>query len=762
MKHLILLTLIFLLPLQAWSADNQCLISGKIVNARTQEPLEFISIAIKNTTLGASTNSKGEFEIKNVPSGKYVIEASAIGYNPEVQEITITDNIGRMRVDFSMEESNTNLNVVVVSANRNETLRKMAPNIVNVINVKTFETTNSCNLSQGLNFQPGVRVETNCQNCGFQQVRINGLDGPYTQILVDSRPIFSSLAGVYGLEQIPANMIDRVEVMKGGGSALFGSSAIAGTINIITKEPTRNTAQASHLSTVVGKSGKIDNVESFNAGIISDDNRLGLSFFGQTSNRNAYDHNGDGFSEMPMLKNQTLGFRGYFKTGIYSKITAEYHKIHEFRRGGDNVYRPAHEADIAEQLNHDINTAALKYDKFSPDGKHRFSAFASMQNIDRDSYYGSDKNLNAYGRTTNLSWVSGMQYNLKIDRLLFMPSVFTSGIEFSQDRLNDNMWGYQRVLNQNINILSAYGQNEWKTNKLSFLLGGRLDKHSLIKQLIFSPRANLRYNPTENINLRMNYSFGFRAPQAFDEDLHIENVGGTVSFITLDENLKVEKSQSFGLSADTYGNFGDFQTNFLADAFYTKIYDIFANVETGTENGVLHYKKVNEKGADVFGINLEGKVSYRKIVDFQGGMTLQRSLYAEARKWSEEGNIQATRKMFRTPDYYGYFTLNIMPMDNLNLDFSGTYTGSMLLEHRAGYISENRTERSKPFYELNTKISYSFKFFENAKIELNAGIHNIFNSYQKDFDLGKNRDSAYIYGPASPRSIFAGIKVNLL
>ena len=88
-----------------------------------------------------------------------------------------------------------------------------------------------------------MRVENNCQNCGFQQVRINGLEGPYTQILVDSRPIFSALTGVYGLEQIPANMIERVEIMRGGGSALFGSSAIAGTINIITKEPLRNSAR---------------------------------------------------------------------------------------------------------------------------------------------------------------------------------------------------------------------------------------------------------------------------------------------------------------------------------------------------------------------------------------------------------------------------------------------------------------------------------------------------------------------------------------
>ena len=105
-----------------------------------------------------------------------------------------------------------------------------------------FETTHATSLADGLNFQPAC-VWRILPELRFQQVRINGLEGPYTQILVDSRPIFSALTGVYGLEQIPANMIERVEVMRGGGSALFGSSAIAGTINIITKEPMRNSAR---------------------------------------------------------------------------------------------------------------------------------------------------------------------------------------------------------------------------------------------------------------------------------------------------------------------------------------------------------------------------------------------------------------------------------------------------------------------------------------------------------------------------------------
>ena len=171
------------------------------------------------------------------------------------------------------------LDGVVVSANRSETTRMMAPTLVNVVEMATYDKVNATSLSQGLVFQPGVRVENNCQNCSYQQVRINGLDGPYTQILIDSRPIFSSLAGVYGIEQLPANMVDRVEVMRGGGSALFGSSAIAGTINIITKEPVRNSASISHTTSSINGTSAFDHNTSLNASIVTEDNKMGLAVF---------------------------------------------------------------------------------------------------------------------------------------------------------------------------------------------------------------------------------------------------------------------------------------------------------------------------------------------------------------------------------------------------------------------------------------------------------------------------------------------------
>ena len=712
---------------------------------------------LKGTTIGVATESTGHYMIRNVPEGTFTVEVSSVGYKTQTREINIRKGHS-YEVNFTLEEDHVQIDGVIVSATRSETTRRMSPTLVNVVGMDTYDRTNATTVAQGLSFQPGVRVENNCQNCGFQQVRINGLDGQYTQILIDSRPIFSALAGVYGIEQLPANMVDRVEVMRGGGSALFGSSAIAGTINIITKEPVRNSAAISHVTTSIAGSSALHNTTDINASIVSEDNMLGLAVFGQNTSKDAWDANGDGFTELSKISGQTVGFRGYIKTGLYSKLTAEYHHLEEFRRGGDNLDLPPHEAMIAEQTKHGINTGGLKFDWFSKDQKHRLNAFASLQHIGRESYYGAGQDPNAYGKTTDLTWVGGAQYVYKMDRCLFMPSDLTAGLEYNEDYLRDNMWGYDRVTEQTVRIVSAYAQNEWKNEKWGILVGGRLDKHNLIDGVIFSPRANLRYNPTENINLRASYSYGFRAPQAFDEDLHIDNVGGTVSMIRLAEDLRVEKSQSVSLSADMYHSWGDWQGNVLVEGFYTDLDDVFALRELGFENGILIKERHNESGARVFGANLEGKVAYRDIIQVQVGVTAQSSKYKEARSWGE--GVEATRNMFRTPDFHGYLTASYNPVKQLTLALTGTYTGSMLVEHHAGMIQQNVTVRTPDFWDMGLKASYDFRLYKSFNLQVNAGVQNILNSFQNDFDSGADRDSGYMYGPTLPRTFFLGIKLN--
>ena len=743
--------------LSAGAQHTDAHIHGHVIDSNTGEHLPYMVVVIKGTTIGVTTESTGHYVIRNVPEGTFTIEVSAVGYKTRSHEITIRRGMS-YEVNFSLEEDHIQIDGVIVSATRSETTRKMSPTLVNVVGMDVYERSNCTTVAQGLAFQPGVRVENNCQNCGFQQVRINGLDGQYTQILIDSRPIFSALAGVYGIEQLPANMVDRVEVMRGGGSALFGSSAIAGTVNIITKEPVRNSASISNATTLIGGTSAIHNTTDINASIVSDDNMMGLAVFGQNTAKDAWDANGDGFTELSKISGQTVGFRGYVKTGLYSKITAEYHHLEEFRRGGDKIDLPPHESMIAEQTRHGINTGGLKFDWFSKDQKHRLNAFASLQHISRDSYYGAGMDPNAYGKTTDLTWVGGAQYVFKAERFLFMPSDLTVGLEYNEDYLRDNMWGYDRVTDQTVRIVSAYAQNEWKNEKWGILIGGRLDKHNLIDRVIFSPRVNLRYNPSENINLRASYSYGFRAPQAFDEDLHIDNVGGTVSMIRLAEDLTVEKSQSVSVSADLYRSWGDWQGNILVEGFFTDLDDVFALRELGfNDEGILIKERHNESGARVFGGNLEGKIAWKDAFQLQAGVTLQNSRYKQARSWSDD--VEATRRMFRTPDLHGYMTASYNPIRNLTLALTGTYTGSMLVEHHAGMLENNMTVKTRDFWDMGFKAAYDFKVFRSFSLQLNAGVQNMFNSFQNDFDSGADRDSGYIYGPTLPRNFFFGIKL---
>lgn len=744
---------------------------GHVKDAQTGEHVPFVVIKVKGTTIVTTTDNTGHFFLKNLPEGTFGIEARYLGYSSQTINVTIKKNKSQ-EVNFTLNPSDTDIDEVVVSANRNETKRSMAPNLVNVIGSKVFDITQSTCLAKGLNFQPGVRTEDDCQNCGFTQVRINGLDGHYSQILVNSRPVFSSLNGVYGLEHIPANMIDRVEVVRGGGSALFGASAIGGTINIITKEPLHNSASFAHNFMSQGGANSFDNVTTGNVSLVTNDNKAGVYAYGQTRTRQGYDYDGDGYTELPELNNQTFGLNSFLRLNPYSKLSLQYHGIHEFRRGGNKLNQAPHEANIAEQVEHNIQGGGLTYDFYSPNEKDRLSAYFSFQTTARKSYYGGigegteeDKETaeKAYGTTHNFTYVAGTQYVHSFDKLLFMPSDLTLGGEYNFDGLKDFIIGYDRHFKQNVCIGSFFFQNEWKNKQWSFLVGGRLDKHNLVDHIIFSPRANLRFNPTDNVNLRITYAGGFRAPQAFDEDLHVGVVGGERLVTTLAKNLKEERSNSFSVSADLYHRFGNVQTNLLIEGFYTDLNNVFAlrQLSQPDAQGNTVQERYNAYGAKVLGLNIEGKATFTRWFSLQAGVTLQQSHYNEAIAWNDEVPEQKFKKMMRTPNIYDYFTASFTPIKRLTASVTGNYTGSMLVGHAAGSgVDEPVAVNTPNFMEVNMKLAYDFPIYKYINLQVNGGIQNITNAYQKDFDKGWNRDSGYIYGPSLPRSYFVGVKVS--
>lgn len=867
-------------------------ITGHVIDAKTGEHLPGMTIAIKGTTFGTATDNTGHFALRHLKPGKLTLVMRGLGYISQEREVNIEANKTR-EVNFEAQEDQIRIDEVVVSANRQATLRRLAPALVNVVDSKTFEAANANNLAQGLIFQPGVRIENNCQNCGFNQVRINGLDGRYSQILIDSRPIMSALAGVYGLEQIPTNMIDRVEVVRGGGSALYGSSAIAGVVNIITKEPTRNSVSFSESLGFTGFKS-LDNNLGFNASVVTDDGRAGAMLFGQSRYRKEHDINGDGYSELGRIDGRALGFRAYVRPSQMTKLTAEIHSFSEDRRGGDHLDWPDHVAGVSESTNHSVYSGNLKYDLFSRDYKKHLQVYGSAQYVNRKSYYGGigeteakDKDGNVIrlpngetvkagrvgypihasdfginnGLSKGFTWVLGTQYTHDFERLLFMPAQLLVGVEYMHDHLNDQMplrhWytdAYNAgglggtttspIIDQKIGNFSQFAQIEWKNEHWSLLLGTRLDEHSAVKGAILSPRATLRYNPSRNINLRATYAKGFRAPQVFDEDLHVGVVSGQAQRIFNAEGLKPEISHAFSVSSDMYFNIGETSLNVLAEGFYTRLKDVFTNnLVNANDHGIKVYERNNygkdsegnivSSGAKILGMNLEAKLAYRWL-QLQAGLTLTSNKYDAEQEWGvrnavgaipgedqaaylafvpkqdgsdfvternaddETQNISMTsRDILRTPSLYGYFTIGINPIKPLNISLTGTYTGSMYVPHaivwgQGAAVSDRRAiasglrqegfsyvltkagvavadaeavspqwdelSKTPAFFDLGAKLSYDFRLFNKTTLQVFAGVNNIFNAFQKDYDFGPDRDSGYIYGPTMPASGYMGLR----
>lgn len=778
--------IVFLLAINTIFAQNQD-IKGRIHYENQPVPFALLKFKLKTNVYECYTNKDGEFTI-SLPYGDYNISVKYLGLKPKSDNVSITDT-NKTSLVIELIEDQLGLDEVVVSATRNRVNKKEAPIIVNTLGDKLISATQSLAISETLNYSPGVRVETNCQNCGFTQVRLNGLDGSYSQILVNSRAVFSALNSVYGLEQIPTQIIERVEIVRSGGSALFGSNAIAGTVNIITKDPVLNTWEVgSYLGLVDGEAA--DRVLNFNASLVSDDLNSGATFYGLHRNRDAWDANNDGFTELVKLRNTTFGTKAFYKPTDRSRITLDATVLNEYRRGGDRLELPPHLTDITEELTHNTIMAGASYDFHNAQNTDFFSLYSSVQYTNRDSYYGGLGGgttaqdtltaINAYGITKDLAIASGFQYTKE-----FEEDVLTSGIEYNISTTDDVILGYNRSVDQDVRATGLYAQYEWKPNqKFSALIGSRLDhvsvdgnyvvgeieRNSDVSQTALNPRVTLAYEFSKNLKFRGGYARGFRAPQAFNEDLHISSVGGEPQFVILSEDLDAEFSNAFTGSFNYTREINTMQVNLLVEGFYTSLEDPFTLVSTGAQlpNGSIVEEVRNGEGAAVYGSNIEFGFSPSKRWLFQLGATVQRSEYDEAQVLFEADGSNpdeqdiVVSEFTRNPNFYGYLNTNWTPSDAFNISLTGTYTGSMIVPRvisKSGFLSLNESDA---FFDVNINAEKRFEVSDDFQLTFNVGVKNMFNSFQDDFEVGPTRDSDYVYGPALPRTFFIGLKIGKL
>lgn len=745
-------------------------ISGTITS--NGEAVPFASILVKNSNQGTSADGEGIFQL-SLPTGKFTIVAQSQGYRTESVTVQLVEGESKI-LNFHLKESNEELEQVVVTGTRTAKRRIDSPVIVNLINSETLEQVVATDLSDGLRFQPGLRVETDCQTCNYTQIRMNGLQGGYSQILINGRPIFSPLTGLYGLEQIPVNMIEQIEVVRGGVSALYGSSAIGGTVNVITKIPKQNNYSLGYTyESVDGKATQ--NVINGNATVVSKDYNAGANFFVSNRRRAAYDANGDNFSEMPELKDNSFGVNAFYLPSENSKLELSLSSLYEYRYGGEMVEKPAYLAQQSEERTHNVLMGSLDYQLNFNEDKSSLIFYYGTQRTDRDHYTGiipeTEREQQVffadppYGVSEVVTHQGGGQYNHQFDEFLGGKTVVTGGVEYVYDDVFDEIEPYNYLTDQTTKNFGVFLQNDWDISEnLNFLSGFRVDKHNLVDHAIVSPRLSLLYKLKETTQFRVGWGTGFRAPQAFDTDLHIAFAGGGVSRISLADELFEERSNSFTASVNYDKASEHFIAGFTLEGFYTHLNDAFYLFPLGEDEFGQRFEKRNGSGARVKGVTLEARANYDYLLELETGFTFQSSLFDDAVENIE--GLPAKREFLRTPNNYGYATLTFTPTKKLSASANLVYTGTMDIAHMAGEgTGQNIDEyyETPSFTELSLRVGYTFELKKvNTGMEIFGGVKNITNSYQSDFDLGKNRDSDYIYGPSAPRTFFAGLKIKSL
>lgn len=439
------------------------------------------------------------------------------------------------------------------------------------------------------------------------------------------------------------------------------------------------------------------------------------------------------------------------------------------------VDKAAHLAQQSEERTHNVIMGSLDYQINFNEEKSSLILYYGGQHTNRDHYTGiipdDEPELGQfmadppYGISDVTTHQGGAQFNHRFNEFLGGTTVVTMGSEFVYDDVLDVIEAYNYKIDQTTRNLSGFVQNDWEvTPELNFLSGFRIDQHNLVDKTIISPRLSLLYKWNKETQFRLGWGTGFRAPQAFDTDLHIAFAGGGISRISLAESLKEERSNSYTASANYDKANEHFIIGFTLEGFYTHLRDAFYLFPLGEDQFGERFEKRNGSGATVKGFTLETRANFDYLLQVETGLTLQSSMFNDAVENIE--GLEAKREFLRTPNNYGYATLTYTPTKALSASANIVYTGPMELIHFGGEGTGQTIDeytRSPSFTELSLRLGYNFEF-EKTKtgIEVFGGVKNLTNAYQDDFDIGKNRDSNYVYGPGAPRTVFLGVRIKSL
>jgi outer membrane receptor for ferrienterochelin and colicins len=223
MKYISLIIVSFIFSTNLFAQNS--VISGKVSDANDVVP--YANVYLKGTSLGAITDKNGKYIIIDIPTGEYELVASFISYIKSIKTITATAS-SKQNIDIELKPDLSSLNEIVVSGTMKPMSRLESPVPVDVYSAEFFKSNPTPSIYEALQNVNGVRPQINCAVCNTGDIHINGLEGAYTMVTIDGMPIVSGLSTVYGLSGIPQSLIERVEIVKGPASTLYGSESVGG------------------------------------------------------------------------------------------------------------------------------------------------------------------------------------------------------------------------------------------------------------------------------------------------------------------------------------------------------------------------------------------------------------------------------------------------------------------------------------------------------------------------------------------------------
>lgn len=670
------------------------------------------------------------------------------------------------------------LDPMVVTGTRTERLVSEAPVKTELVLASDLQDFNVTSFRDALKLIPTARFENDCQNCGLNQIQLMGLSTDYTAILFDGAPLYSGLAKVYGADLFPAIFIDRIEVVKGGSSVLYGPEAMAGVVNLITAEPVRSGVRTSAgYESILGDAGEWE--ASMRGDYVDPNGRYSLTAYGFWQDREGLDLTTDGFTEIPEFENRVVGLQGWWHPIDGATLKANYQFMDQAHRGGDRLDLPEEKARVAESLAHDIHMAQVSWtQRVSP--SFDYSLSASYLFIQRESFYGArgDNEQRAYeeggfsGDVTE-SFIANNQaaidavarrvWGLTENHVYYLDSQFNHywgqhtvsyGLQYRFEDLTDGSLydaANTPTTEDDFSNLGVFLQDQWAiTEKLELVPGIRVDDHDNVEDTIFSPRLAARYFASDEWKIRASWSTGFNAPGAFNEDKHIGVNNGGAIFLVNEPGLQEERSQTFSFGGEFTPKALEQQLILHSQIHYTQLQDSFEIDDSGDISGDPNlWLRINGPDATiwVWENNLNWQLSDHLRLDT--GLS-----YIHARLDESVDRVTGltTDEFPERPEWTGHLGLSYENHDWLDAHALLTYTGEMLA------IGEDADiwRRTDPFYVVDVGISKEFDGWLGADhFTVSLGVENLFDERQKDLqNNGEERDPTYIYGPAQPRTFY--------